>query len=158
MTAWEEGRHFLNPCYHFHPLHRHLDNSGAIIVDSSPLHIVSHWTRTGNLWFPSTLLATKLCTLKKLIIEGWGEPAIKGLGLNSLKTRKVVEGKIVMKIIFSENIEWSSKKMGYSRKNPNRGVGRWQNGISRSSHKNKLRFNQDKPSKLISKLVRFNWV
>ena len=39
--------------YHFYPLHRHLDISQAINAVSSPLHIASSWTRTGNLWFPS---------------------------------------------------------------------------------------------------------
>ena len=41
----------LAPHYHFYPVHRHLDISWAITVDSSPLHIGS--SRTGNLWFPS---------------------------------------------------------------------------------------------------------
>ena len=40
------------PFYHFHPLHRHLDISQAITADSSPLHIVSSRSQTGNLWFP----------------------------------------------------------------------------------------------------------
>ena len=45
----------LTPHYHFHPLHRHLDISRAIIVESSPLHMDNNQTaRTGNLWFPST--------------------------------------------------------------------------------------------------------
>ena len=43
----------LTPHYHLHPLHRHLDISRAITAESSPLHIVSSRTRTGNLWFPS---------------------------------------------------------------------------------------------------------
>ena len=43
----------LTPHYHFHPLHRHLDISRAITAESSPLHIGSSRTRTGNLWFPS---------------------------------------------------------------------------------------------------------
>ena len=43
----------LTPYYHFHPLHRHLDISRAITAESSPLHIGSSRTRTGNLWFPS---------------------------------------------------------------------------------------------------------
>ena len=43
----------LTPHYHFHPLHRHLDISRAITAESSPLHIASNRTRTGNLWFPS---------------------------------------------------------------------------------------------------------
>ena len=42
----------LTPHYHFHPLHRHLDISRAITAESSPLHIASSRTRTGNLWFP----------------------------------------------------------------------------------------------------------
>ena len=33
--------------------HRHLDISRAIIAESSPLHIASSRTRTGNLRFPS---------------------------------------------------------------------------------------------------------
>ena len=44
---------YLTPLYHFHPLHRHLDISGAITADSLPLHIASSRTRTGNLWFLS---------------------------------------------------------------------------------------------------------
>ena len=43
----------LTPYYHFHPVHRHLDISRAITAESSPLHIGSSQTRTGNLWFPS---------------------------------------------------------------------------------------------------------
>ena len=43
----------LTPHYHFHLLHRHLDISRAITAESSPLHIASSRTRTGNLWFPS---------------------------------------------------------------------------------------------------------
>ena len=43
----------LTPHYHFHQLHRHLDISGMITAESSPLHIGSSWNRTGNLWFPS---------------------------------------------------------------------------------------------------------
>ena len=42
-----------NPLYYFHPLHGHLDISRMIAADSSPLHIASSRTRTGNLWFPS---------------------------------------------------------------------------------------------------------
>ena len=37
--------------YHFHPLHRHLDISRKITTESSPLHIASSRTRTGNLSF-----------------------------------------------------------------------------------------------------------
>ena len=43
----------LTPHYQFHPLHRHLDISRVITAGSSPLHIASSRTRTGNLWFPS---------------------------------------------------------------------------------------------------------
>ena len=43
----------LTPHYHFHPLHRQLNISRAITAESSPLHIASSRTRTGNLWFPS---------------------------------------------------------------------------------------------------------
>ena len=43
--------------YPFHPPHRHLDFSRAITAESSPLHIDSSRTWTGNLWFPSTSLA-----------------------------------------------------------------------------------------------------
>ena len=39
--------------YHFNPLYKHLDISRAIIAESSPLHIGSSWTQTGNLWFSS---------------------------------------------------------------------------------------------------------
>ena len=41
------------PHYHFHPLYRNLDISRAITAESSPLHIASSRTRTGNHWFPS---------------------------------------------------------------------------------------------------------
>ena len=43
----------LTPHYHFHPLHRHLGISRAVAAESSPLHIASSRTRTGNLRFPS---------------------------------------------------------------------------------------------------------
>ena len=36
--------------YHFYPLHRHLDISWVIAVESSPLRIGGSWNRTGNLW------------------------------------------------------------------------------------------------------------
>ena len=39
----------LTPHYHFHPLHRQLDNGQAVIAES----LASSRTRTGNLWFPS---------------------------------------------------------------------------------------------------------
>ena len=41
------------PHYYFHPLYKHLDINRAITAESSPLHIASSRTRTGNLWFPS---------------------------------------------------------------------------------------------------------
>ena len=34
----------LSPHYDFHPLHRHLDISRAIIAESSPLQVASSWT------------------------------------------------------------------------------------------------------------------
>ena len=43
----------LTPLYHFHLLHRHLDISRAITVESSLLNIATGRTRTGNLWFPT---------------------------------------------------------------------------------------------------------
>ena len=45
----------LTPHYHFHPLHRHLDISRAIAAESSPLHVASRRTQTGNLWFPTII-------------------------------------------------------------------------------------------------------
>ena len=39
----------LIPHYHFHLLHRYLDISWAITVESSPRHIASRWTWTRNL-------------------------------------------------------------------------------------------------------------
>ena len=44
---------FLSTPYQFHPLHKHLDISRVITSESSPLHIASSRTRTGNLWFTS---------------------------------------------------------------------------------------------------------
>ena len=52
----------LTPHYHFHPLHRHLDISRAITAESSPLHIGSSRTRTGNLWFPRLFCSLKIFT------------------------------------------------------------------------------------------------
>ena len=43
----------LTSVYHFHPFPKRLDISRAITADSSPLHIASSRTQTGNLWFPS---------------------------------------------------------------------------------------------------------
>ena len=55
ITRLQEKREgiSLTPYYHFYPLHRHLDVSGAVTAGRSPLHIASRRTRTGNLWFPS---------------------------------------------------------------------------------------------------------
>ena len=39
----------LTPHYLLYPLHRHLDISWAITAESSPLHIGSSRTQTGNL-------------------------------------------------------------------------------------------------------------
>ena len=44
-TAVEGEGISLIPHYHFHQLCRHLDISRAIAAESSPLHIVSRWTR-----------------------------------------------------------------------------------------------------------------
>ena len=52
ITGLREGISLI-PHYHFHPLHRPLDISRAIAAGSSPLHIGSSRTPTGNLWFPS---------------------------------------------------------------------------------------------------------
>ena len=41
---------FLTPLYHFHQLHRNLHISRVITAESSPLHIASSQTQTGNLW------------------------------------------------------------------------------------------------------------
>ena len=43
----------LTPHHHFHLLHRHLDISWATTAESSPLHIASGRSRTGNFWFLS---------------------------------------------------------------------------------------------------------
>ena len=51
-----EGIYYLTPLYHFHPLHKHLDNSSATTAESSSLDIARSRTQTGNLWFPSANL------------------------------------------------------------------------------------------------------
>ena len=53
-TAEGEGGYLLTPLYHFHPLHRRLEVKRVITVESSPLHIASSQTLTGNLSFPNT--------------------------------------------------------------------------------------------------------
>ena len=60
----------LTPHYHFQPLHRHLDISRAVTAESSPLHIASSQTRTGDLWFPSECksLNTKLPITKNGVL------------------------------------------------------------------------------------------
>ena len=61
---------YLTPLYHLHPLHRHLDISRAIKVESTPLHIASSRTQTGNLWFPSASREqSKIDILPNLIKE-----------------------------------------------------------------------------------------
>ena len=57
----------LNPLYHFHPLHRHLDNSRAITTGSSLLHLCQLSQQPDSNREPlvseSKLLTTKLRTL-----------------------------------------------------------------------------------------------
>ena len=48
-TEGEGGGHFFNSSVQLHPLHRQLDISRAITAESSPLHIGSSRTWTGNL-------------------------------------------------------------------------------------------------------------
>ena len=43
----------LTPLFHFHTLQRHLDISRENAAGSSPLHIISNRSQTGNLSFPS---------------------------------------------------------------------------------------------------------
>ena len=59
----------LTPHYHFHPLHRHLDISRAITAESSPLHIASSRTRTGNLWFSERKPLTTKRLLKAVMVK-----------------------------------------------------------------------------------------
>ena len=90
----------LTPHYHFHPLHRHLDISRAITAESSPLHIGSSRTRTGNLWFPSAsrgpLSYTNLLLKRKRKnvlnkFEQW------------LKRRTWLEEQVLLYIIWTDN-------------------------------------------------------
>ena len=63
-----EGRAISLTClYDFHLLHRHLDISQVVIVESSPLHIVSSWTQIGNIWFHSASRQPLRYTLKNTI-------------------------------------------------------------------------------------------
>ena len=67
----------ITPPYHFHLPHWHLDISGAITAESSPLHIASSRTRTGNLCFLSTScwpLSQALKTYFKLFF--WDPPCL----------------------------------------------------------------------------------
>ena len=41
---------YLTPLYRFHSFHRHLNINWVITAESSPLHIASSRTGTGNLW------------------------------------------------------------------------------------------------------------
>ena len=41
----------LNPFYHFHPLHRHLDIGWVIAVGSSPVCIAGSCNQAWNLWY-----------------------------------------------------------------------------------------------------------
>ena len=52
-TAREGGGHFFNSSLPLPPALQTSDISRAITSESSPLHIVSSRTQTGNLWFPS---------------------------------------------------------------------------------------------------------
>ena len=54
----------LTPHYHHHPLHRHLDISQAITAESSPLHISSSRTWTGNLWFSAQVAKGQFHTIR----------------------------------------------------------------------------------------------
>ena len=70
----------LIPLQHFYPLHRHSDISRAITAESSPLHIASSRTRTGN-WERKSLTiklrvlpTTKLCALKKQRVKKFDIP------------------------------------------------------------------------------------
>ena len=58
---------FLIRLYHFHPLHRYLDISRVITAESSPLHIGSSRSRTGNLWFPSAIANLQVANHKSTI-------------------------------------------------------------------------------------------
>ena len=54
-TAGEGEGISLTLLYHFDFFHKYLHITQAITAESSPLHIASDWTRTGNLWFPSAI-------------------------------------------------------------------------------------------------------
>ena len=50
-TAGEEGGYSLFPFYPFHPLHRHLDISWVIAIESEPLRIAGSRNQTWTLWY-----------------------------------------------------------------------------------------------------------
>ena len=50
-----KGESFLTPPYHIHPLQKPLNGSRTIIVESSPLHIASDWTRNAPHWFTTAI-------------------------------------------------------------------------------------------------------
>ena len=50
------GGGLFNLLYHLHTLHEHLHISWAITAETSPLHMVSGWTKTWSLWFLSANL------------------------------------------------------------------------------------------------------
>ena len=52
-TAGEGGGHFFNSSLPLPSASQTLSISRAITAESSPLHIASSRTQTGNLWFPS---------------------------------------------------------------------------------------------------------
>ena len=53
FTEQQKQGAFLVHLYHFQPLQENWHISRTIAPESSPLHTVSGWTRTGNLWLPS---------------------------------------------------------------------------------------------------------
>ena len=79
----------LTPLYHFHPLHKHLEITWAIIAESSPLHIASSQNRTGNLWFPTTKLRTLWSSRSLLLAKNMFFEKQK-FDLKQLKTNKFI--------------------------------------------------------------------
>ena len=57
----------LTPHYHFRSLHRHLDISRVITTGSSPLHIASRRSQTGNFWFPRASHESLSCAPSKIM-------------------------------------------------------------------------------------------
>ena len=57
----------LTPHYHFRSLHRHLDISRVITTGSSPLHIASRRSQTGNFWFPRASHESISCAPSKIM-------------------------------------------------------------------------------------------